>query len=308
MYGASSQIARDLARLFLERTRVELVRFVRDVIADDLWRKENILPSVPKAQPLTDLGSSGRFDAIINFVGVGDPARAAALGVELMGLTRYHDEVIIKYVQRNSSCRYLFLSSGAAYGDVFDKPVTQSTQARFPINDIHQSHWYGLAKFEAECRHRSLGDMPIVDIRVFSYASRSINICSRFLLADIIQALVRGQILETSSEDIFRDYVSPYDLFTLICLILKADPSNVALDVYSKSPIGKMDLLSRLACEFCLRYTLVASSCGVRATGNKLHYYSKNRRAKSFGYRPRLDSYAAVVDAISYYVEPVKRC
>ena len=40
------------------------------------------------------------------------------------------------------------------------------------------------------------------------------------------------------------------------------------------------------------------TSTGVNATGNKPHYYSRNKRALDFGYQPRLTSVEVVIQEI----------
>jgi len=298
--GASSQIARDLAPLFAQNSQVKLSRFVRDIGADHEWRAKYQPEGVPAARPLVDFGAQEDFDAIVNFIGVGDPARAAMLGARILDITYQYDEIVLDYLRRRPSCRYLFLSSGAAYGTVFERPATQSTQARFPINGLGSHCWYGLAKFLAECRHRASPELAVADIRIFSYVSRSLNVNSRYLIADIVRALAHGQVLKTSSQDIIRDYVSPQDLFSLMWIMLTTCLDNVAVDVYSKATVRKMMLLAHLGEQFGLRHALVDSPVGINVSGIKPNYFSKNRKAAEFGYDPQCDSLTAVTDAIRY--------
>lgn len=300
LLGASSQIARDLAPLFARETDVELARFVRDLDADAAWRQITGAAHVPAASPLAGFNTAGGFDAIINFIGAGDPARAAALGKEIFAVTRQYDELVMSYLQRYPSCRYLFLSSGAAYGADFEHPADVTTPAAFPINDLGPQHWYGLAKFHAECLHRASPELAIADLRVFSYISRSLDINGRFLVADIARALTSGQTLATSRQDIMRDYICPDDLFALMRCVLAAPPANTAIDCYSLAPVGKMQLLEHLAARFGLRHALIDSPAGINATGLKPKYFSNHRKAAQFGYAPRFDSLTAVADAIEH--------
>lgn len=278
------------------------MRFVRNVEADEAWRAQHHLKDLPPACALTALQEQGRLDAIVNFIGVGDPARAVALGAGILDLTRHYDEMVLAYLRRHPSCRYLFLSSGAAYGSDFERPATENTQASFPINNLDQRHWYGLAKFHAECRHRATPDLAIGDIRIFSYVSRSLDVGSRFLLADIVRALSNGRTLMTSAQDLTRDYVCPQDLFSLMWLMLTGDPANGAVDVYSQAPVGKMELLAHLGQRFGLRHALVDAPAGVNATGIKPNYFSENRKAAEFGYSPQFDSLTAVTSTVGHLI------
>ncbi|MBP0598375.1 NAD(P)-dependent oxidoreductase [Herbaspirillum sp. LeCh32-8] len=307
LLGASSQIARDLAPLFAREADVELTRFVRDLEADAAWRRIAGADNVPAALPLADFDTAGSFDAVINFIGAGDPARAAALGKSILDITRQYDELVMSYLQRHPACRYLFLSSGAAYGADFEQPADVSTPASFPINDLGAQHWYGLAKFHAECRHRASPELAIADIRVFSYISRNLDIDSRFLVTDIARALASDQTLSTSRQDIMRDYICPEDLFALMRSVLAAAPANVALDCYSRAPVGKMQLLEHLAAQLGLRHALIDAPAGVNATGLKPNYFSNHRKAAQFGYSPRFDSLTAVTDAIGHILSQSRK-
>ena len=49
--------------------------------------------------------------------------------------------------------------------------------------------------------------------------------------------------------------------------------------------------------EFGLSYEITTEHTGVTATGNKVHYYSSNRKASSlFGYAPKVTSLEVVLD------------
>ena len=102
-----------------------------------------------------------QFDAILNFVGVGNPAQAATMGASIFDVTLQYDELALSYVRLHPTCRYIFLSSGAAYGASFDSPVDASTRATVSINNLQPQDWYGVAKLHAECRHRSLAHLPM---------------------------------------------------------------------------------------------------------------------------------------------------
>jgi len=113
----------------------------------------------------------------------------------------------LDYVQLYPQCRYLFLSSGAAYGCSFEATVDENTSAVIAINNFQSQDWYGVAKLHAECRHRSHPELPIIDIRVFNYFSRSQDISARFLITDILRAIRDKTVLKTSSDYIVRDFI-----------------------------------------------------------------------------------------------------
>lgn len=149
----------------------------------------------------------------------------------------------------------------------------------------------GFAKLHAECRHRSHSELPIIDIRVFNYFSRTQDIISaRFLITDILRAISGNTLLKTSPDYIVRDYLHPSDFYKLTTALLPAPAANAVVDCYSRAPIDKPNLLAAMQREFGLRYEVTETTTSVNAAGSKPHYYSLNRRAADFGYQPGLTS------------------
>lgn len=293
--GATSQIAKDLVLSFSTQSSHELKLFARrpDVVTH--W-----LASVGLAgrYGVADFGAFGAdkdFDAILNFVGVGNPAQTALMGASIFDVTLNYDEIALDYVRQHPQCRYIFLSSGAAYGSSFAEPVDQNTKAMVSINNLQPQDWYAVAKLYAECRHRSLPDLPIVDIRVFNYFSCTQDISARFLICDILRAIRDKSVLKTSPDYIVRDYLHPNDFYQLVTALLSAPAANAAVDCYSRAPIDKPNLLAAMQEQFGLRYEITQASVSVNATGSKPHYYSLNTRAAEFGYQPTLTSLEGII-------------
>ena len=285
--GANSQIAKDLILSFsASRPSFDLVLFSRRPAELDTGMA---LRGIAKKYPsfeYEDFGGPNKFDAIINFVGIGDPSQTATMGSSILDVTLAYDQLALAYIKENPSCRYLFLSSGAAYGDVFNEPVTKNTKAAVPINQLNAHDWYSVAKLYAECCHRALSSYSIVDIRVFNYFSHTQDISSRFLMTDIIRAIKSNEVLMVGPENIIRDFFGPDDFCLLVTCILNAPPLNAVIDCYTKEPIDKFSLLEVMKSEFGLQYQFTNEPVSVNATGLKSQYYSKNHCAEAFGYVP----------------------
>jgi len=288
---------------------------VIDYIADDqtIWERR------PKAlaEWLSRVGLAGRyevadfaafntlehFDGILNFVGVGDPAKASLMGAEIFDVTLKYDDLALNYVRKHPECRYIFLSSGAAYGGSFDAPVDENTKAVIAINNLQPQDWYAVAKLHAECRHRALAHLPIVDIRVFNYFSHTQDMSARFLITDILRAIRDKAVLKTLADNMVRDFLHPSDFFRLVNAILISPAVNVVVDCYSKAPIDKTILLAALQAHFGLQYEFIKIAPGVNATGGKKNYYSLNKQAENFGYIPELNSLMGIEREIKNYYE-----
>jgi nucleoside-diphosphate-sugar epimerase len=291
--GATSQIARDLIVSFSVDPDKQLHLFARRPDEVAKWL-ESVGPS--GRYPVDDFSgfADHDFDAVINFVGVGNPAQALAMGNAIFDVTLHFDQLVLDYLQSHPSCRYLFLSSGAAYGSSFNEPVTRNTPALVAVNELAPQEWYGVAKLHAECRHRAHPELSIIDIRVFNYFSRTQDIYARFLITDILRAIRDNTILKTSADYIVRDYLHPADFYRLVCALLSAPATNVVVDCYSCAPVDKPNLLAAIQEKFGLRYEVVEAA-GVNATGNKPYYYSLNTHAGDFGYQPGLTSLEGVL-------------
>lgn len=271
--GANSWMARDFIARFPDPSA--LLPFARN----------------SKGRPYAEF-ASGTYDAIVNFVGIGDPARLREMGAEILSVTRQYDEMALDYLSRHSQVRYIFLSSGAAYGGDFQSPARDGGEMSISA-DLPQS-LYGLAKQEAEMRHRALPANAIFDLRVFSYVSRTMDLSAQFLLAEMVRSIRNHDVFRTANLPMMRDYLHPDDFEQLIGRCLTTD-GNMALDCYSQLPISKRELLSVMASEFGLQYEFMPAPANVNITGEKPDYYTQSRRAATIGYIPKYSSESAIV-------------
>ncbi|WP_446810851.1 NAD-dependent epimerase/dehydratase family protein [Methylomonas sp. 2BW1-5-20] len=292
--GATSQIAKDLIVSFSGNKDTELYLFARRPAEVSNWLASVGLSEYYPANEFSEFPKID-YEAVINFVGVGNPAQAVALGNGIFEITEYFDNLVLEYLCQHPHCRYLFLSSGAAYGGGFTEPVTSDTRAVVNINRLEPHEWYGVAKLYAECRHRASPDFAIIDIRVFNYFSHTQDINARFLITDMLRAIRDNVELKVSLDYIVRDFLHPSDFYKLVCVLLGTDAINTVVDCYSKAPIDKPSLLAAMRDKFGLRYDVNEVDPSLNSTGNKPYYYSLNHRAADFGYKPELTSLEGIV-------------
>ncbi|MCE2746970.1 MAG: NAD-dependent epimerase/dehydratase family protein [Burkholderiales bacterium] len=300
--GASSLIAKDLVCRMLCQGDHELKLFSRDTAALQQWLDTHKFAHKVSSLSYSEF-NNGKYDAIINFVGVGDPSQIQALAGSILDITFQFDEMVLSYLARHPECKYIFLSSGAAYGSNFETPATSNSCATVEINNLSVQNWYGIAKLYSECRHRALSNLNIVDVRVFNYISRSQNLSARFLITDMLRAIRDDVVFKTGSEDLVRDYLHPDDFYALILAILASAKCNTAVDCYTKSPISKNELLRAMAEHFGLQYDITVGQQGVAATGSKTNYYSLNRKAAEFGYIAKLSSLEGIIQEATAMLE-----
>lgn len=306
--GANSQIASDLILSLAPQSQIELALYVRRPDEMRAWLTARGLTSrydVAGYDHFTDRPS--RFDAILNFVGSGNPVHTAAMGSTILQVTQEYDDLALRHLERQPDCRYIFLSSGAAYGGDFAQPVGDDSIARIPINRMAQSDWYGLAKLYAEGRHRARPDLAIVDLRVFNYFSHTLDTSNRFLISDILCAIQNEEELQTSTDNIVRDYLGPQEMHQLMQCILDTPPCNVAVDCYTQNPVDKLNLLTAMAQKFGLRYQWVSRPTGFTATGTKANYFSLSRKAGDlFGYAPSRTALEVVLEQASFKIKQAR--
>ncbi|SEO60423.1 Nucleoside-diphosphate-sugar epimerase [Duganella sp. CF517] len=308
--GASSQIARDL---ILSNARAgagqhDLLLYVRDVAATRRWLDGHALGFA--VAPYADYGKAPHT-AVLNFVGVGDPRRAAQMGGDIFGVTQQFDDLVLNELRRHPERRYIFLSSGAAYGSTFPRPADADTPAVINLNALAPQEYYAVAKLHAECKHRALPQLAITDLRVFNYFSHTQDLDARFFITDIVRAIRDGATLRTSADTMVRDYLHPHDFHRLVDCVLRAPAGNRALDCYSAAPVEKSALLAAMRARFGLRYEVAdpAQQAGagagnvVNATGAKPYYYSLNRQAAGLGYQPAYSSIEGITAEAALILE-----
>ena len=296
--GATSQIASDLVLSFSAQGDHELTLYARRPEIVTEWLASKGLSGRHAVGDFTAFKGDRRFDAILNFVGVGNPAQALAMGASIFDVTLKYDDLALDYVRQHPDCRYIFLSSGAAYGSEFKEPADEGTRATIPINKLLPQDWYGVAKLHAECRHRANAGLPIFDLRVFSYVSRTQDTSGRFLINDIVRALHDGKPLIAAPDNIVRDFLHPDDFHAMVSAVLASPLANMPLDCYSRAPIDKHALLDSMKARFGLRFEFGLAPVAANATGLKPKYYSLSRRAEEFGYHPIWSSLDAVIHEV----------
>ena len=214
--GATSQIAQDLILSFSMNKGYDFILFGRNVELLEKWINSENLSDKYQVQEYSEFSNHQKYDAIINFVGIGDPAKAQKMGSNIFKVTEQYDNMALEYLKQHKKTRYIFLSSGAVYGGNYQVPVDKDTVATIDINNLKSTDWYALAKLNAEAKHRSLSDLSIVDVRVFNYFSHTQDMNARFLITDIVRAIKNKEVFKTSADNIMRDFINPPDFQNLI--------------------------------------------------------------------------------------------
>ena len=228
-----------------------------------------------------------RYNVIINCVG-------NARDQDIVETTVQFDSMIIDYMQMVPDVRYIFFSSGAAYSFDFGSPVDWHSPAVVDINQIPNR--YASAKLMAELRHRALPDLAIVDVRLFSYFSETVNPEAGLLMSQVVKCIQNKLRMNVQTDLMIRDYIGADDLANLIQKIIQAPAVNMAIDVVSKETVSVNELVAEMMERYNLKVAREAPQKSLQSTtGIKPRYYSENRAYEHFGWNPTLTSLETII-------------
>jgi nucleoside-diphosphate-sugar epimerase len=231
-----------------------------------------------------------RYNVVINCVG-------NARDQDIVETTVKFDSMILDYVQNIPETKYIFFSSGAAYSTDFSNPVDWHSPAVVGINQIPNR--YSSAKLMAELRHRALPDLPIVDVRLFSYFSETVNPEAGLLMSQVVKCIQNKLPLNVQTDLMIRDYIGADDLAALIQKIIGAPAVNMAIDVVSKETVSVNELMLEMTERYGLKIVREAPQESLKSTtGLKPWYYSESRAYEHFGWEPTLTSMETIISAM----------
>ena len=248
------------------------------------------------------------FDVIINCIGVGTAKKLKGNYANWFVITERYDNMVLEYLsQKNQEALYVSFSSGAVYGSQWHAPAEKTTENCIRVNDVKKEDYYGIARLNAEAKHRAFSNLNIVDLRVFSYFSRFIDLSEEYLMAEIINCAITQQKLITNDSNILRDYVGPDNLYALITKCMDRKHLNCALDAISSDPVKKFELLEFFKSEYDLSYEIVNDARNDSATGTKLNYCSNYHNAQHIGYIPEYSSIETIKNESKYFFSDIAR-
>lgn len=301
--GVTGYIGKSLlAEFFLEKNNYKLFLFSRS--------KTKVKTLFNKTTDFSDISfhsydefSSFGYDVVINCTGIGDTLVFKKNVSDIFKVTEQIDNMIISYLEKKPKTVYINLSSGAVYGDNFNKPINEKTKTILNINNLKVSEYYSIAKINAEAKHRSMSNLNIVDLRVFAFFSRFVDINAGFLMSEVADCIKNKKVFQTNDTNIVRDYISASDLLSLIKLIIKKGKMNEFFDVYSLKPVSKFEILEFLEKKYGLKYKINDILSKDNKIISKNIYCSKNQKAKDLGYKPFYTSLKCIENEVGIFLK-----
>jgi nucleoside-diphosphate-sugar epimerase len=310
--GATSHIAKGLIFHFLQKRGFVLHLFTRSPETTD-----EFLCSLDKAAGTGCFIHEGYsdfhhwlYDAVINCIGVGAARKLKGDYTLYFTVTEEFDNLVISYLQKHPDTLYISIGSGAVYGPAHAAPVTQSSSNSVSVNHPAPQDYYGIVRLNAEAKHRAFRELHIVDLRVFAYFSRFIDLSEGYFITEIMDAILNGKVLLTDGLNMVRDYLHPEDLFSMVCRCIQRRRINTAFDVVSAKPCDKWEILESFSRKYGLRFEIVTDLGYTSATGRKNVYCSNYQAAFQFGYVPKHTSISTLLDEADRILPaaPVRLC
>jgi nucleoside-diphosphate-sugar epimerase len=223
----------------------------------------------------------GVYDILINAVAADD-----ITGVSLYENVDLIDWKMVKYAEARPDCLCVSFSSGAVYGGLFESAAGESSAVTYLPNAIDGGQRYGLCKLQCEQRHKAFceaRDARLLDIRIFAFFSRFMDVDKPFFMSDLVKAVLTGEPVITGPGDFYRDFIAPSDLMNLIRICRERNYTG-ALDAYSLAPASKSEILELFQRKYGLK--IVRGAPWTSATGEKYRYCSDRKTAEVLGYAP----------------------
>jgi nucleoside-diphosphate-sugar epimerase len=302
--GSTSHIAKGLIYNFLQNSGFRLHLFSRS--PDKLNSFLNVINRSPGKDCIIHEGYKNFnctvYNAIINCIGVGTFNKLQGNYTSYFTVGEEYDNMVIRYlINVSPEALYISFSSGAVYGRGHLAPVENGTMNCLRVNHIAPEDYYAVTRLNSEAKHRAFYKLKIVDLRLFSYFSRFIDLNEGYFITEVIDAILQRRVFLTDHVNIVRDYVHPEDLFSMVkhCIDTRSIV-NAAFDVISTKPVEKIQILDFFSDSFGLKYNMVQSIIHNSSTGQKNIYCSNCNNALAIGYRPKYSSIETIKQEAQY--------
>ena len=300
IFGSTGHIGKNLISFFIKNNDFKIFLFSRDIKKFESLKM--IFSDTMSFNTYDDFGKN-EYDVIINCVGISNPNAFEKNSRSIFEIAEFYDTMVLDYLKNFPTTLYINLSSGAVFGREFDKPVDDSSTYKFDVNGINKGEMYSISKMYLESKHRSLPDLNIVDLRIFGFFSRFIDVNAGFFMSELLQALKNKSEFVTDKKDFVRDYVNPNDFYDLTKNCIANKKINDVFDVYSKEIISKFQILEECFNKFDLKFKLVEKIESISPTGVKKNYYSLSRKAEKINYSPQFSSLETILNESSLFLE-----
>lgn len=308
--GATSHIAKGLINNFLQCKEFRLHFYTRSSV-----RVCDFLKAMEKTAKHSYIIHEGyddfmrlSYDVVINCVGVGTLNKPQSNYADYFTVNEKYDNLVIRYLHDyNPQALYICFSSGAVYGRNFTVPVEENSLNCIRVNHVAKKDYYTIVRLNSEAKHRAFKDLKIIDLRIFSYFSRFIDLTDDYFITDIIDCILKHKVLTVDERNIIRDYLHPQDLFTAVKCAINTAGVNGAFDITSAKPVAKQEILDYFVSEYNLKYEVKKSLNHHSPTGAKNVYCSTYNVAMNIGYKPLYSSMDTIKEETKHIIDSANK-
>jgi nucleoside-diphosphate-sugar epimerase len=298
--GASGHIAKNLIYYFMQQEKIDLILYTHSSEKVYEFINRNCQTFNFKGTiDITDKFQSWvEYDVIINCIGVGTNIKNLS---DYFIVTERYDNMILFYLESYPDCLYINFSSGAVYNET---PVSNTSKTTLYPDDIKVSDYYTIAKLNQEAKHRSFKKLQIIDLRVFSFFSRFADLeKDNYFINQIVNSVMNKRILYTDTNEFYRDFIHPLDLFNIVLGCMRTKGLNRSLNVRSTRFTSKTNILDF----FCRQYGLNITYCSEQQeslTGNKKFYYAiEDSKYMNYIHRSKFSAMEAIINEAEFFLE-----
>ena len=307
--GATSHIAKGLINNFLKNKTLGLHLYTKSL--DKLSVFLESIDVVERGDCALYAGYGEfmclSYDVIINCIGIGTVNKPHSNYADYFTVNEEYDNLAIRYLREcNPHALYICFSSGAVYGRNFTAPVEENSLNCLQVNHVNKNDYYTIMRLNSEAKHRAFKDLRIIDLRVFSYFSRFIDLTDGYFITDIIDCVLKRKALMVDEQNIIRDYLHPQDLFTAVRCAVNTDKVNGAFDINSTKPVTKQEVLDYFVAKYDLKYGVKKVFDHHSPTGTKNIYCSNYKNAVAIGYEAQFSSLDAIKEEAKYIINSKK--
>lgn len=252
--GAGGQIGRGLVEALRADCRLDLFTERPARLAKYLNERFTDRQSIEISH--TEAFGHGAYDLVVNAALPGDPDIIRSLGAKILHASEAVDNMVLRYLDWHPRCKMLFLSTGAIYGNAYERAADTGDALAIKVNQPEKALFYPLSRIVAEAKHRALGSHTILDVRVFGYLSGELPVGGGFFLSEIANSLLSDTPLHSDRRNFLRDFVGPREIANCVRYALNAPRFNRAIDLVSPEAISKKRILALVSERLGLHYTV----------------------------------------------------
>ncbi len=235
------------------------------------------------------LDGQSAFPCDLYFRYVLHAAASATISPKMPPIERFEEIVlgtrnVLEFASRINAERFLFVSSGAVYGDQLANEESLSEDRKLTLDSLCETGVYGIAKLQAESlvsMYARRKGFQFVIARCFCFCGPDLDLQSHFAICSFIRdALTSDSILVLGNGMPVRSYLEQSDLANWLLTLLERGRSGEAYNVGSDLAISLADLAATVGRVLAPDKTIIVRDGTSSASTGRYRYVPSIAKAK----------------------------